>query len=52
MAIAKNVAKSEGIVRIVVGVILIVWGFFLSGFWQPLSIVVGAFLLITAFVGY
>jgi hypothetical protein len=52
MAIAKNVAKGEGIGRIILGVLLIVWGFSVSGFWQPVFIVVGASLLITAFVGY
>jgi hypothetical protein len=52
MAITKNVAKGEGIARIILGIILIIWGCFLAGFWIPLSIVVGVFLVITAFVGY
>lgn len=52
MAVAKNVTKGEGIVRVILGVILIPLGFFLTGFWTPLSIVVGGFLVVTAFLGY
>jgi len=48
----KNVASGEKIVRIILGIILVVWGFFLSGFWRPASIVVGVLFLLTAFVGY
>jgi hypothetical protein len=52
MAIAKNVGKGEGIFRAIIGVILILSGFFLAGFWRPLSILVGAILILTAIVGY
>ncbi len=52
MAIAKNVLKTEGIVRIVFGVALIPLGYSLTGLWMPLSIVAGVFLMFTAFVGY
>ena len=52
MAITKNVARREGILRIILGFILILLGFFLAGFWKPLSIVVGGFLVLTAIVGY
>lgn len=52
MAITANVGRSEGILRAVGGGILIVLGFFLPGFWKPLSIVVGALLVLTAVVGY
>ena len=52
MAVAKNVAKGEKVIRVILGVILIALGLFLPGFWKPLSIVVGAALLVTAFAGY
>jgi len=52
MAINKNVAKGERVIRIILGIILVLWGFSLSGFWRPASIVVGVLLLLTAFIGY
>ncbi len=52
MAITKNVARGEGVFRIVLGVILILSGFFLTGFWMPLSIVIGGLFVLTAIVGY
>lgn len=52
MAVAKNVARSEKVVRIVIGVILVALGFLFTGFWKPLSIAAGCFLLVTAFVEY
>lgn len=52
MAIAKNVGKGEQIVRIIIGVMLIILGFVLTGFWGPASIVVGALVVLTALVGY
>lgn len=52
MAVTKNVARGEGTLRAVLGVILILLGFFLPGFWKPLSIVVGGLLVLTAIVGY
>ncbi len=52
MAITRNVAKIERIVRTVLGVALIPLGFSLIGFWKPLSIVAGGALVLTAFVGY
>ncbi len=52
MAITKNVAKDEKVVRIILGIILVPLGFFLPGFWKPVSIVAGAWLILTAFVGY
>jgi hypothetical protein len=52
MAIAKNVGKSEQIGRIIIGVVLILLGFVLTGWWGPVSIVVGAVLVVTALVGY
>ena len=52
MAISKNVAKVERVIRIILGIILILCGFSLSGFWRPASIVVGVLLLLTAFIAY
>jgi len=52
MAITKNVARGEGILRIILGLILILYGFFLAGFWKPLFFVVGGLLVLTAIVGY
>ena len=52
MAIAKNVAGVEKTGRIVLGVILILLGLFLSGLWKPLFIVAGVSFILTAFVGY
>jgi hypothetical protein len=52
MANAKNVGREERIVRAILGAILVASGFFLAGLWKPLSIGVGCFLLVTAFVQY
>ncbi len=52
MVITKNIAKNEKLIRIISGVILIPLGFFMTGFWKPLSIAIGAWLIVTAFVGY
>ena len=52
MAITKNVARGEGILRVILGLILILFGIFLAGFWKPLSIVVGGSLVLTVIVGY
>jgi len=52
MGIAKNVAGVERIGRIVLGIFLIPFGFFLPSFWKYLFIVAGASFILTAFVGY
>jgi hypothetical protein len=52
MAIARNVGKVERIVRIIIGVVLMLLGFVLTGFWGPAALVVGAVLVLTALVGY
>ncbi len=52
MAITKNVPKTEGIVRIVLGVALIPLGYSLTGLWMPLSMAAGILLMFTAFFGY
>ena len=52
MAFMKNVATGEKVIRIIIGIILVVWGASLDGFWRPASIVVGCVVLVTAFAGY
>jgi hypothetical protein len=52
MATIKNLVGSERIIRAILGVIFIVLGFFLHGFWRPLSSVVGLIILFTALVAY
>jgi len=52
MAITRNMGRGEGILRGILGIILILFGFFLTGFWKPLFIVVGCLFALTAIVGY
>jgi len=52
MILAKNLGKTEKAVRIILGIALIVIGFFLHGLWKPLSIVIGILLIAAAFAGY
>ena len=52
MGIAKNVAGVEKTGRIVLGMILVPVGFFLSGLWQLLFILAGVSFILTALVGY
>ncbi len=52
MAIAKNVTRGESVIRIILGIILIALGLSLTGLWKPIFILVGAILILTAFVGY
>lgn len=52
MEITKNVVKVERLIRIVLGIIFVLLGFSLTGFWRPASIVAGVLLLLTAFIGY
>ena len=52
MAIAKNVLKPAGIVRIVSGVTVILLGYPLAGLWMPLSMAAGLYLIFTAFYGH
>ncbi len=52
MAITRNVGRGEGIVRVILGVILIILGFFLTGFLKPISIIVGGIVILTAIVGH
>ncbi len=52
MGISKNVRGVEKTGRLVLGVILIPLGFFLTGLWKLLFIGGGAAFILTAFVGY
>lgn len=52
MAEVKNLVKGERIFRTILGVILIIVGFYVHGFWKPLSFVLGLCFLFTAFVAY
>lgn len=52
MAVTRNVQRGEGILRVITGAFLIILGFFLTGFWKPISFVVGGLLVLTAVVGY
>ncbi|NIO05426.1 MAG: DUF2892 domain-containing protein [Proteobacteria bacterium] len=52
MANTTNVSTRERGVRIVLAVILIPLGFFLAGYWKPISIVLGCFFLLTALIRY
>jgi hypothetical protein len=52
MTLAKNVSKAEGIVRVVCGISLIVFGFSLTGLWMTLSLGLGVFLMFTTFFGH
>ena len=52
VAIAKNVAKAERIVRIILGIALIFFGFFLASLWKFVIMFIGLLLLLTACVGY
>ena len=52
MATVKNLPRTERIIRAILGVILIIVGFFVHGFWKPLSLVLGLCFLFTAYIAY
>ena len=52
MADVQNLARNERIIRVIVGVILIIVGFYVPGFWKPLSLVLGLGFLFTAYIAY
>ncbi|MBI4465542.1 MAG: DUF2892 domain-containing protein [Acidobacteria bacterium] len=52
MAVPQNVPIIERVLRTVLAAGLIVVGVGATGFWRPVSILAGVFLLLTAFVGY
>jgi predicted phage tail protein len=48
----KNVNKEEGIFRLIIGVILIILAFFISGFFRWVIGLVGVGVILTAIFGY
>jgi len=52
MADVRNVARSERIFRSIIGGLLILMSFYIFGFWRLFILVIGLFLLFTAFVSY
>jgi hypothetical protein len=49
---SKNVGRGEGIFRLILGVILIILAFFISGVFQWVLGLVGAVVILTAIFGY
>ena len=47
----KNVGKGEGIFRSIIGVILIIFAFFISGVFQWILGLVGVVVILTAIFG-
>ena len=52
MADVQNLVRNERIIRAIVGGVLIIVGFYLPGFWKPLSLVLGLSFLFTAYIAY
>ena len=52
MAEVKNLVKGERILRIILGVILIIVGFYVHGFWKLLFLILGFCFLVTASIAY
>jgi predicted phage tail protein len=48
----KNVGKGEGIFRSILGVLLIIFAFFISGIFQWIAGLVGVIIILTALFGY
>jgi len=48
----KNVGKGEGIFRLIIGAILIILAFFVSGVFQWILGLVGVVVILTAIFGY
>jgi predicted phage tail protein len=48
----KNVGKGEGIFRLIIGVILIMLAFFISGVFRWILGLVGVVVILTAIFGY
>jgi hypothetical protein len=47
----KNLSQGERVARLVVGGVLVVVGFLVSGYWRPLAIIVGAGLAVSGLAG-
>jgi hypothetical protein len=48
----KNVGRAEAIFRSVIGVILIIFAFFISGFFRWVLGLIGVVIILTAIFGY
>jgi hypothetical protein len=48
----KNVGKGEGIFRLIIGIILMILAFFVSGVFRWILGLVGALVILTAIFGY
>jgi hypothetical protein len=48
----KNVGKGEGIFRLIIGVILIILGFFIEGIFRWVVGLMGVAFIVTAIFGY
>ena len=48
----KNIGKGEGVFRLIIGVILIIVAFFISGVFQWILGLVGVIVILTAIFGY
>jgi len=48
----KNVGKGEGIFRLIIGVILIILAFFISGVFRWILGLIGVATILTAIFGY
>jgi ABC-type sugar transport system permease subunit len=49
---AKNVGKGEGIFRLIVGIVLIISAFFISGVFRWILGPIGLVVILTAILGY
>jgi hypothetical protein len=49
---AKNVGKGEGIFRLIIGIILVALGFFISGVLRWILGPIGLVVILTAIFGY
>ncbi len=52
MADVQNLVRNERIIRAILGCVLIIVGFYLPGFWKPLSLILGLCFLFTAYIAY
>ncbi len=48
----KNVGKGEGIFRLIIGIILIIFAFFISGVFRWILGLIGVVVILTAIFGY